>query len=210
MSYIDALIGELDNALRTLNPPRNRAATRSSPAQNIDENELSSAEKKHTAGLMRINHAGEVCAQALYQGQALTAKLEQVKQQMALAAAEETDHLAWCEERLQQLQSHTSLLNPLWYCSSLLLGALAGIAGDQLSLSFVAETERQVTNHLQNHLNILPKADNKSSAILQQMQEDETQHAHWALEAGGKELPEGIKKLMAFVSKLMTKTSYYI
>ncbi|MFT4058184.1 MAG: 2-polyprenyl-3-methyl-6-methoxy-1,4-benzoquinone monooxygenase [Legionella sp.] len=210
-SLLDHLLSELDTALRTLLPPSKRGSARSYPAQNIAESgALTPQEKKHIAGLMRVNHAGEVCAQALYQGQALTAQLTHIKQQMNQAAAEEIEHLAWCEQRLQELGSQPSILNFFWYGCSLLLGALAGIAGDKVSLGFVAETERQVTAHLHHHLNQLPAYDQRSQAILQQMQEDETQHATAAIDAGGIELPYPIKQLMSMISKLMTKSSYYI
>lgn len=210
MKFIDTLIGEVDNALRTLLPPKKRAPTRISPAETIAESLMTSADKKHVAGLMRVNHAGEVCAQALYQGQALTARLANVKEQMNQAAAEEIDHLAWCEERLAQLNSQPSVLNPIWYSGSLVIGALAGFIGDKVSLGFVAETERQVTSHLQKHIALLPKEDNKTKAILERMQDDEEHHANLAMQAGAKDLPFVIKTLMAFVSKGMTKTSYYI
>ncbi|USQ13814.1 2-polyprenyl-3-methyl-6-methoxy-1,4-benzoquinone monooxygenase [Legionella lytica] len=210
ISFIDALISEVDTALRTILPPNKRVSTRYSPAAEIEDTPLSLREKKHVAGLMRVNHAGEVCAQALYQGQALTAQLTHIKQQMSDAAAEEVDHLAWCEERLYELGSKPSLLNPIWYSGSILLGALAGFAGDKVSLGFVAETERQVTAHLKNHLQKLPVHDKKSQAILKQMQVDEEQHAKTAIESGGIELPIPIKQMMSLVSKLMTHSSYHI
>lgn len=209
-SPIETLICELDNALRTLAPPAKRPALRASPSHNIQESPLNSEERRHVAGLMRVNHAGEVCAQALYQGQGLTAKLPKVKNQMANAAAEEIDHLAWCEQRLEELGSQPSLLNPLWYTGSFMLGALAGVAGDRLSLGFVAETELQVSAHLQKHLQKLPPQDKKSKAILEQMHDDEAHHAEVAKDAGAIELPWLIKKLMQGVSKLMTQSSYHI
>ena len=209
-SFFDTLITEVDSALRTLIPPQKRIPARLSPANHITDHPLSSSAKKHIAGLMRVNHAGEVCAQALYQGQALTAQLTQIKQQMTQAAAEEIDHLAWCEERLAELGSKPSLLNPIWYSGSLLLGALAGLAGDKISLGFVAETERQVTSHLQKHVQDIPAEDKKTKAILERMQEDEEHHAALAVNAGAVELPYVIKQLMSAVSKLMTKSSYYL
>ncbi|TAL64770.1 MAG: 2-polyprenyl-3-methyl-6-methoxy-1,4-benzoquinone monooxygenase [Legionella sp.] len=209
-SFFDTLIVEFDNSLRTLIPPKKRMSNRASPAQHIQEGSLTASEKKHIAGLMRVNHAGEVCAQALYQGQALTANLSHVKQQMAQAAAEEIDHLAWCEERLAELGSRPSILNPLWYGGSLLIGALAGLAGDALSLGFVAETERQVTAHLQSHRLTLPSKDKKTIAILERMQADEEHHATVAMESGAKELPFMLKQGMSLISKLMTKSSYYL
>lgn len=159
---------------------------------------------------MRVNHAGEVCAQALYQGQALTARLTHVKEQMAQAAAEEVDHLAWCEERLRQLNSQPSILNPIWYGGSILLGAMAGMAGDKISLGFVAETELQVTNHLKLHLDKVPSNDLKTRAILELMKQDEEHHAQEALAAGAVELPFVVKQLMNVVSKLMTASSYHV
>lgn len=210
ISLLDTLITEVDSALRTLIPPSKRIPVRHSPAHEMADPPLSPAAKKHIAGLMRVNHAGEVCAQALYQGQALTAQLTHIKQQMAQAAAEETDHLAWCEERLTELGSKPSILNPIWYSGSLILGALAGLAGDKISLGFVAETERQVTAHLQRHLQGIPGDDKKTKAILEQMQEDEEHHADLAIKAGAVDLPHLIKQLMNGVSKLMTKSSYYL
>ncbi|MBL7481545.1 2-polyprenyl-3-methyl-6-methoxy-1,4-benzoquinone monooxygenase [Legionella bononiensis] len=207
--FLDHLIAEVDTALRTLLPPSKRVSSRQSPAAQIDDARLSSHDKKHVAGLMRVNHSGEVCAQALYQGQALTAQLAHVKEQMTQAAIEETDHLAWCEERLSELGSKPSILNPFWYCGSIFLGALAGIAGDKISLGFVAETERQVTAHLKKHVQGLPAEDEKSRLILEQMQTDEEHHAAMAIEAGAAELPYPVKQLMSFVSKIMTKSSYY-
>ncbi len=206
---LDILINEIDNALRTLVPPQKRNSRRASPAHHLEENPLSPSQKKHIAGLMRVNHAGEVCAQALYQGQALTANLTHVKEQMSDAAAEEIDHLAWCEERLHELDSNPSALNLLWYSGSVFIGALAGMAGDKISLGFVAETERQVTSHLQHHLQRLPLEDKKTKAILQKMQEDEEHHANQAVEAGAIELPYLIKQAMKALSKIMTKSSYY-
>ena len=210
MNFLDTLIGEVDSALRTLLPPQKRVPTRISPAVAIDESPLTFEDKKHVAGLMRVNHAGEVCAQALYQGQALTAHLADVREQMNQAAAEEIDHLAWCEERLGQLNSQPSLLNPIWYGGSLIIGALAGCIGDKVSLGFVAETERQVTSHLQKHIALLPQEDQKTKAILERMQADEEHHANLAIQAGATQLPFFIKALMATVSKCMTKSSYYI
>ncbi|ARG96229.1 2-polyprenyl-3-methyl-6-methoxy-1,4-benzoquinone monooxygenase [Legionella micdadei] len=210
LTLFENIICEIDAALRTLAPPAHRATQRNSPAEKIPETSLNSQERRHVAGLMRVNHAGEVCAQALYQGQALTAQLAHVKTQMDKAAAEEVDHLAWCEQRLLELGSQPSLLNPIWYLGSFFIGSLAGIAGDRWSLGFVAETEKQVTEHLQKHLQKLPAQDEKSKAILEQMHEDEAHHADVAKEAGAAELPLPIKKLMTKVSKLMTHSSYHL
>lgn len=210
LNLTDKLLCEFDTALRTLIIPQHRNSVRENPGQKLPDSTLSRQEKQHVAGLMRVNHAGEVSAQALYQGQALTAKLSTVKKQMTEAAAEEVDHLAWCEQRLRELDSKPSKLNPLWYAGSLLIGAFAGLIGDRWSLGFVAETERQVTKHLQTHLQHLPPDDVKTKAILAQMHEDEAHHAETALQAGAAELPFLIKKLMRGVSKLLTKSSYYI
>ncbi|MBA2657247.1 MAG: 2-polyprenyl-3-methyl-6-methoxy-1,4-benzoquinone monooxygenase [Tatlockia sp.] len=210
LSLVEKLVCEIDLALRTLAPPKQRSTARQSPGETHKESVLDANEKRHIAGLMRVNHSGEVCAQALYQGQALTAELAEIKAKMADAAAEEVDHLAWCEQRLTELDSQPSILNPFWYLGSFLLGALAGCAGDRLSLGFVAETEHQVSAHLQKHLAKLPNQDQKSKAILEQMQEDEAHHAHVAMDAGAVELPLLVKKLMRGVSKLMTYSSYHL
>lgn len=209
-ALIDTFIHQFDTVLKTLLPPEKRTSERGSPAKGIEETSLTGAEKKHIAGLMRVNHSGEVCAQALYQGQALTAKLPDIRDKMTQAAQEEVDHLAWCEERLRELQSRPSLLNFFWYTQSFLIGALAGLAGDKYSLGFVAETEHQVSAHLQSHLSKIPTEDLKTKAILEQMDEDERQHADMAMQAGGTILPEPVRNLMGMVSKLMTYSSYYI
>jgi ubiquinone biosynthesis monooxygenase Coq7 len=160
------------------------------------------------AGLLRVDHAGEVCAQALYQGQALTARRADVRSRLEQAAREENDHLAWCGRRLEELGSHRSLLNPLWYAGSFAIGALAGLAGDRWSLGFLAETERQVVRHLDGHLADLPPDDMKSRAILEQMREDEGRHATTAVDAGAAELPGAVKGLMAGVSRVLTAVAY--
>lgn len=208
--FIDKIIVEVDTALKTLLPANPRITARVSPAKDLPETKLSRSEQKHCASLMRVNHTGEVCAQALYQGQGATARLAHVRQQMQDAALEETDHLAWCEQRLRELDDKTSLLNPFWYASSFLIGAIAGLAGDQYSLGFLAETEKQVYQHLQNHLNQIHPSDHKTRLILQQMQADEGEHAKLAQNSGGVSLPGFIKSLMRLSSKLMTRTSYYI
>jgi len=200
----------MDQALRTVFG-KPQVTERANPADDIPESDtLSVNEQEHIAGLMRINHVGEVCAQALYQGQAMTAKLDTVRDSMQRAADEENDHLAWCEQRIDELHSHKSLLNPLWYAGSFGLGALAGLAGDKWSLGFVAETEHQVVAHLDEHLAELPEDDKRSRAILEQMKEDESRHATVALEAGGAELPAPIKQAMKFTSKIMTTAAYKI
>lgn len=209
MSAVDNVLMQVDHALRTLFA-HNHQCTRPSPAANIEEPTLEPAERRHAAGLMRVNHSGEVCAQALYQGQALTASLPTVREEMEQAAAEEIDHLQWCEERLQQLHSHTSALNPLWYGLSFSIGAGAGLISDKISLGFVAATEEQVCKHLQSHLQSLPASDDKSRAIVDQMLEDERKHGHTALAAGGQDFPTVVKSAMTMISKLMTTLSYRI
>ena len=208
-SVIDQLLIQFDQALRTC-VPGTTEANRESPAANADEMELSNLEKQHAAGLMRINHTGEVCAQALYQGQATTALLGEVRKSMEQAAEEEVDHLAWCEQRLTELDSRPSVLNFLWYTLSFGLGAAAGLAGDRWSLGFVAETEHQVCEHLEDHLSKLPKQDNKSRAILEQMIADEKHHEETARQAGGLEPPIAIRQAMNAMSQLMKKTTYHI
>lgn len=205
---IDKLIHSFDQALRSLVPGAT-SAHRKNPANEV-EAQLAVCEARHVAGLMRVNHSGEVCAQALYHGQALTAKLPNVRREMEFAAIEEQDHLAWCEDRLKELDSHTSLFNPVWYSLSFGMGALAGIAGDKYSLGFVAETERQVSLHLIDHINQLPAQDDRSRLILTQMNEDELNHRDTAIKAGGVDLPLPVRIAMTGISKLMTKTSYYI
>ena len=205
---LDKLIHSFDQALRSL-VPGSTSAHRENPG-NQSEAPLAVSEARHVAGLMRVNHSGEVCAQALYHGQALTAKLPNVRKEMEQAAIEEQDHLAWCEDRLKELESHTSLLNPVWYGLSYGMGALAGIAGDKYSLGFVAETERQVSQHLQQHLQQLPEHDQRSRQILEQMNQDELHHRDTALHAGGVELPAPVRFTMTAISKIMTKTSYYL
>tara|TARA_Y100001968_G_scaffold303082_1_gene316921 strand:+ start:9094 stop:9699 length:606 start_codon:yes stop_codon:yes gene_type:complete len=200
---------QADAALRTLLPFSGQPS-RPSPAVLKNDSELTESETRHVAGLMRINHTGEVCAQALYQGQALTARLPQVRQAMEQAADEEIDHLAWCEQRIRQLGSHTSVLNPLFYGLSFGIGASAGLISDRISLGFVAATEDQVCKHLDEHLGQLPAGDDKSRAILEQMREDEAQHSTAAIEAGGLRFPAPIKFGMSLMSKVMTKATYRI
>ena len=208
-SPADRLLMQADAALRTLLPFSGQSS-RPSPALLKTETELSESETRHVAGLMRINHTGEVCAQALYQGQALTARLPQVRQAMEQAADEEIDHLAWCEQRIRQLGSHTSVLNPIFYGLSFGIGASAGLISDRISLGFVAATEDQVCKHLDDHLGQLPAGDEKSRAILEQMREDEAEHSTAAIEAGGLRFPAPVKFGMSLVSKVMTKATYRI
>lgn len=208
-SLADRLISHADHVLKTLTP-NTTPALRANPANMHTSPPLDTLQQQLIAGLMRVNHTGEVCAQALYQGQALTAKLPTVRSDMQRAALEEQDHLAWCEDRLKELNSHMSVLNPLWYGLSFGIGAAAGIAGDKWSLGFVAETEKQVCKHLQSHMAQIPADDARSHAILTQMHQDEEHHRQQALEAGGVELPQPVKNMMGIVSKVMTKTSFYV
>ena len=209
LSVIDHFLSQADRALRTLTPG-NKPVFHASPGDSEAEVELSERERRHAAGLMRVNHCGEVCAQGLYQGQAATAKLAEVREEMDQAALEELDHLAWCEQRLKELDSRTSLLNPLWYGLSFGIGAGAGLVSDRLSLGFVAATEEQVCKHLESHLEKLPEADDRSRAIVEQMLADEKQHGDRALEVGGAEFPKPVKAAMTLVSKAMTSSSYRI
>ena len=209
LSPLDQLLVAFDNAVKTVvgSAPTPK---RSSPASDKSSGDMSAQEKRHAAGLMRVNHSGEVCAQALYQGQALTAKLPSVRSEMEKAADEEIDHLAWCEERIRKLGSQPSILNPLWYGLSFGIGATAGLISDKLSLGFVAATEDQVCHHLESHLQRLPQSDSESRAVVEQMLEDEARHAHTALDAGGHAFPAPVKKLMTAISKVMTESSYRI
>jgi len=206
---IDLFIVQSDHALRTIFG-KPVTTERENPSNGIAENTLSESDRKLSSSLMRVNHSGEVSAQALYQGQALTARLDKVRESMHRAALEENDHLAWTEQRLTELSSQKSVLNPIWYCGSFAIGAVAGLLGDKWSLGFVAETEHQVIRHLDEHLEKLPKNDSRSEAVLKQMKTDEAHHATVALESGGAELPWAVKKLMTAMSKVMTTSAYYI
>ena len=209
MSPIDRFILEFDTALRSVVGGAN--AQRPIPGSDFGSNSgLDAAERKHAAGLMRVNHVGEVCAQALYQSQKLVARNPEIQEMLDHSGQEEVDHLAWCENRLQELGSHTSYLNPLWYAGSFAIGLAAGLAGDKWSLGFVAETEKQVENHLESHLEKLPKDDQRSRAIVDQMRIDEIEHGQAAKNAGGANLPEPIQKIMQAISKVMTTTAYKI
>ncbi len=208
MLNLDRLIIEFDKGLRTLFSQAHSA--RPHPDADTPDALLEEAERKHAAGLMRINHSGEICAQALYQGQALTARDPAVQKELQHAAQEETEHLAWTSKRVHELGGHLSVLNPLWYSGSLALGAFAGLLGDKWNLGFLSETERQVGGHLQGHLEKLPAQDAKSRAIVQQMYTDETGHSEMARQMGGAELPEPIKFAMKMSSKVLTQTAYRI
>lgn len=207
MSLLDRFITEFDVALRSL--AGGAQARRGMPmAENTPT--LDAAERAHAAGLMRVNHVGEVCAQALYQSQKIVARSPETRVMLDHAAAEEMDHMAWCEERLSELGSHTSYLNPIWYAGSFGIGLLAGLAGDRWSLGFVAETEKQVEKHLNSHLETLPLADTRSRAIVDQMRRDEIDHGQSAWDAGGKPLPQAIKNAMETISKVMTTAAYKV
>lgn len=208
-SFVDKAVMQLDRALQTL-VPHAAKATRLSPANQHSESTLNEVERKHAAGLMRINHTGEVCAQALYAGQATTAKLDTVRAEMEHAAEEEIDHLVWCEQRLYDLHSRPSLLNPLFYSASFAIGAGAGFISDKLSLGFVAATEDQVCAHLEKHMLELPNQDEKSKAVLTQMHIDEAKHKQAALNSGGYVFPKPIMVVMTQVSKVMTTSTYRI
>lgn len=205
---IDKLIIGFDSALRTLFTPAHTA--RSVPGSDLPEPDLTVPEKDLSAALMRINHVGEVCAQALYQGQSLTARNEAVQQTLMKAAREETEHLAWTERRIEELGGRKSFLNPLWYGGSFTIGMLAGVMGDKWNLGFLAETEKQVGEHLSGHLQRLPQHDIKSRAIVAQMQIDEASHATMALSNGGAELPLPVKFAMKLSSSVMTQTAYWV
>lgn len=205
----DKLISIIDTGLRTL--MNNPAVTeRKNPAIKNIEIELNEQQKKHIAGLMRVNHCGEVCAQGLYQGQSLTARDPKLREKMQQSAVEENDHLSWTANRIHQMNSHTSLLNPIFYLGSLAIGTFAGLAGDKWSLGFVAETERQVVLHLDSHLQQISPDDLKSRSILQTMKDDEQLHATKAVELGAAELPKPIQQLMNAMAKIMTKTTYWL
>lgn len=207
LTRTDHLIHQFDTVLRTL-VPHAAQASRPSPAGDVRDGEMDDLERQHAEGLMRINHTGEVCAQALYQGQGLTAKLADTREQMEQAAQEEIDHLAWCDTRIEELGGRTSYLNPLFYAASFGLGATAGAIGERVSLGFVAATEEQVGKHLDAHLEKLPTGDRRSRAVLEQMREDEAHHERWALEAGGRRFPFPVKLGMTLMSKVMTKSVY--
>lgn len=205
---LDAILSAADGALRTLfATPR---ALRACPTVPADDTVLSSADKRKAAALMRVNHVGEVCAQALYSAQSLTTRDPALKRQFEQAAREETDHLAWTQGRLDELGAHPSLLNPFWYAGAFGLGLLAGRLGDRASLGFLVETERQVEAHLQSHLELLPAGDHASRAIVSQMKQDEAAHAAQALQAGGMELPAPVRGLMKAAARVMTGTAYYV
>jgi ubiquinone biosynthesis monooxygenase Coq7 len=208
-SKIDRLIASIDEGLR-VSTGEAPEPFRENPAGDLAPIDLDENQRRHVAGLMRINHTGEVCAQALYAGQAATARDDATRDAMQLAADEEIDHLSWCEDRLKELDSRPSVLNPFWYAGSFAIGAVAGIAGDDWSLGFVRETENQVEAHLQDHLEKLPESDTRSQAILDQMKIDEAKHAQMAQEAGARELPPPIRRAMTFTAGIMKSLVYRI
>lgn len=204
----DRFILEFDRALRTVLAPAR--SIRSTPGEKLPEADLDAEERRHVVGLMRVNHCGEICAQALYQGQALTSRDPAIREALRGAADEETEHLAWTEQRITELGGHKSLLNPLLYLGSLSLGLAAGVLGDKWNLGFLAETERQVEAHLDGHLLSLPAADGRSRAIVEQMRLDEIQHAETAIQYGAAELPAPVKLGMRLAAKVMTGAAYRI
>ncbi|MEZ5560706.1 MAG: 2-polyprenyl-3-methyl-6-methoxy-1,4-benzoquinone monooxygenase [Pseudomonadales bacterium] len=208
MSVSDQIIEQLDRALRTLSGLH--ASRRPNPASTLEAAALEGSERAHAAGLMRVNHTGEICAQALYEGQALTARDPVVRDGLRDAAAEETDHLAWCEQRLEELDSRPSVLNPAFYALSYAMGAVTGLLGDRISLGFVEATEDQVCRHLEQHLESLPPADERSRAIVRHMHEDEARHGSDALARGGVAFPEPVKRAMTLLSRVMTETTYRV
>ena len=213
LSGLDHLLSRVDQQMRRFAGERGGSPqnpVRPSPAQGHDEPALSGREREHAAGLMRVNHTGEVCAQALYQGQAMMARSGDTREKLLDAAQEEADHLAWCETRLQELDAEPSKLNPLFYAASFALGAATAMVSDKVSLGFVHATEERVAKHLRDHLKALPGEDRKSQLILQQMLTDEERHGEEALEHGGEEFPRPIKDAMSLASQVMTRTTYWI
>ncbi len=206
---IDQIIIEFDKGLQSSFSNREESK-RAYPGELVAEKSMNEDERNHSAGLMRVNHAGEVCAQALYRGQSIATQNKTLKEHLTKAADEEEDHLYWCNKRLNELQSNSSVLNPIWYGVSFSMGVLSGLAGDKWSLGFVEETEKQVVKHLDSHLDAVSKNDKRSKKIIKQMRKDEDTHAEEAKEAGASELPQEVKKGMSLVAKVMTSTSYYI
>jgi ubiquinone biosynthesis monooxygenase Coq7 len=205
---LDELIVAFDKGLRTVFAPAQ--SLRATPGRDLSESAMTEEQRRLSASLMRVNHSGEICAQALYQGQALTARNPRAKAALEQAAREETEHLAWTEGRIEELGGRKSLLNPVWYAGSFALGALAGLAGDRWNLGFLAETERQVVTHLEGHLGRLPEEDARSRAIVEKMKEDEARHATSAVGHGAAELPEPAKAAMRLSSKVMTETAFWL
>ena len=208
-NFLDDFIIELDKGIKS-SFSNIQKYQRDYPAESTEEVELNEFEKNHSAGLMRVNHSGEVCAQALYLGQSLTAEFKETRDQMKQAAEEEMDHLAWGNRRLNELEDSPSVLNPLWYAMSFSIGALTGLTGDKWSLGFVEETEKQVVSHLDSHLDKISDKDIKTKTVIRKMREDEDSHAKQAKESGARELPGELKTGMSWIARLMTSTSYYI
>jgi ubiquinone biosynthesis monooxygenase Coq7 len=209
LTPLDRLLASANNALRTVAAPAGRSA-RPNPAEHIIDAGLDARRRAHAAGLMRVNHAGEVCAQALYQGHAAVARDKTIEAQIQQAADEEFDHLAWCEERIHELGENVSRLSPFWYAGAFAIGAASGMLGDKWSLGFIAETEKQVCAHLDSHLDSLPEEDAKSRAIVEQMRDEEEEHGDNAVAAGAAELPAPVRRLMQMTAKVMTKTAYWV
>lgn len=209
LSQLDKLLIGANNALRTVAAPAGRPH-RENPAEKIADVELDAAQRAHAAGLMRVNHAGEVAAQALYQGHASVARDKTIEEQMKHAADEEFDHLAWCEQRIHELGYEPSRLSPLWYAGAFAIGAASGVLGDKWSLGFIAETEKQVCSHLDSHLDRLPDEDVRSRAIVTQMRNEEEEHGENAIAAGAADLPRPVVRLMQATAKVMTKTAYWV
>ncbi|MDJ0905831.1 MAG: 2-polyprenyl-3-methyl-6-methoxy-1,4-benzoquinone monooxygenase [Woeseiaceae bacterium] len=209
LTPLDRLLAGANNALRTIAAPAGHA-TRKNPAAGVAESDLTDAQRQHAAGLMRVNHAGEVAAQGLYQGHAVVARDPDIEEQMQRAADEEFDHLAWCEQRLRELGENRSVLTPLWYSGAFLIGAASGALGDKWSLGFIAETEKQVCDHLDSHLERLPDEDARSRAIVTRMRDEEQEHGDNARQAGAAELPEPVRQLMKLTARVMTSTAYRV
>jgi ubiquinone biosynthesis monooxygenase Coq7 len=209
LTPLDRLLSSIDNALRTVSAPAGRP-TRDNPAHAIDDTHMSREDIAHSAGLMRVNHAGEVAAQGLYQGHSAVARDPRLEKDLQQAADEEFDHLAWCEQRLGELGQERSRLTPLWYAGAFAIGAVSGILGDRWSLGFIAETERQVCSHLSRHLERLPDDDTKSRAIVEKMRDEEAGHCENAISAGARQLPLPFQRLMAVTARVMTRTAYWI
>jgi ubiquinone biosynthesis monooxygenase Coq7 len=209
LTPLDRLLAGANNALRTIAAPAGRPS-RENPASGIAESDLTAGQRAHAAGLMRVNHAGEVAAQGLYQGHASVARDPNIEAQMQRAANEEFDHLAWCEQRLGELDAGPSLLSPVWYAGAFAIGIASGVLGDRWSLGFIAETEKQVCAHLDNHLDKLPDDDAKSRAIVKKMRDEEEEHGENAVAAGAAELPDPIQHLMQLTAKVMTRTAYRV
>lgn len=207
LTPLDRLLASANNALKTVVAPAGQSA-RQNPAKDLPDAELSAAQRRHAAGLMRVNHAGEVAAQGLYQGHAAVARSPEIEGQMHRAAEEEFDHLAWCEQRLTELDAKPSVLSPVWYAGAFAIGAASGVLGDKWSLGFIAETEKQVCAHLDSHLDRLPDDDTKSRAIVKQMRDEEEEHGANAKDAGAADLPAPVLRLMQLTARVMTSTAY--